>query len=134
MTCHRFVGVGAATCPPEVKSAMIDWWGPILYEFYGATETGAVTFATPRDAITKPGTVGRAIEGASIVAKDASGRTPPPGVPRTADRRTDHVWCLAARTHRAKTLANRRASAFLDRPVRTARRLTGPVNRVSCII
>jgi long-chain acyl-CoA synthetase len=75
----RFVAVGAAACPPDVKTAMIEWWGPIIYEFYGATETGPVTFATPQDALEKPGTVGRVIDGAVIVAKDREGNNVPSG-------------------------------------------------------
>ena len=36
----RFVVHGAAPCPPHVKRAMIDWWGPVINEYYGSTETG----------------------------------------------------------------------------------------------
>src|SRR5207247_1714376 len=42
----RHVIHAAAPCPVEVKRAMIDWWGPVIHEFYGSTEAGAVTFAT----------------------------------------------------------------------------------------
>ncbi len=56
----------AAPCPAEVKRAMIDWWGPVIYEFYGSTESGAVTFATSEDALRKPGTVGKIATGAEI--------------------------------------------------------------------
>ena len=49
----------AAPCPIEVKRRMIDWFGPVVYEFYGSTEVGPVTVAKPEDAINKPGTVGR---------------------------------------------------------------------------
>src|SRR5437868_11426148 len=55
----RHVIHAAAPCPAEVKRAMIEWWGPVIYEFYGSTESGAVTFATSEDALKKPGTVGR---------------------------------------------------------------------------
>jgi long-chain acyl-CoA synthetase len=51
----RHVIHAAAPCPPDVKRAMIEWWGPVIYEFYGSTESGAVTFATPEDALKKPG-------------------------------------------------------------------------------
>lgn len=64
----------AAPCPPEVKRAMIDWWGPVIYEFYGSTESGAVTFATSQDALKKPGTVGRTAPGAEIRFLDDAGR------------------------------------------------------------
>lgn len=49
----------AAPCPPPVKQQMIDWWGPVVYELYGATEGGGVgTVATPDQWLGRPGTVG----------------------------------------------------------------------------
>jgi long-chain acyl-CoA synthetase len=45
---------------------MIEWWGPVIYEFYGSTESGAVTFATSEDALRKPGTVGQISPGAEL--------------------------------------------------------------------
>src|SRR3569623_2570609 len=54
----------AAPCPADVKRAMIDWWGPVIYEFYGSTESSAVTYATSEDALKKPGTVGKISPGA----------------------------------------------------------------------
>ncbi|HSM65470.1 MAG TPA: AMP-binding protein [Ilumatobacteraceae bacterium] len=49
----------AAPCPPEVKRRMIDWWGPVIYEIYGASEGGGVgTMVTPEQWLAKPGTVG----------------------------------------------------------------------------
>jgi long-chain acyl-CoA synthetase len=56
----------AAPCPADVKRAMIEWWGPVIYEFYGSTESGAVTFANSEDALKKPGTVGRISPGAEL--------------------------------------------------------------------
>jgi long-chain acyl-CoA synthetase len=56
----------AAPCPAEVKRAMIEWWGPVIYEFYGSTESGAITFARSEDALSKPGTVGKIAPGAEI--------------------------------------------------------------------
>jgi long-chain acyl-CoA synthetase len=69
----RFVIHAAAPCPPEVKRAMIEGWGPIINEFYGGTESGPVTFATTADALAKPGTVGRAAPGAQIRIVDDDG-------------------------------------------------------------
>lgn len=57
----------AAPCPPHVKHAMIDWWGPVLREYYGGSETGAVTWCDTADWLAHPGTVGRA-EGSCAVA------------------------------------------------------------------
>ncbi len=57
----RFVVHGAAPCPIEVKRQMIDWWGPVINEYYGSTETGLITGHGSADALAKPGTVGRAL-------------------------------------------------------------------------
>jgi long-chain acyl-CoA synthetase len=55
----RFVIHGAAPTPVHVKRAMIDWLGPVVYEYYAATEGGGNYFVTPQDWLRKPGTVGR---------------------------------------------------------------------------
>src|SRR5258707_7198075 len=62
--CH--VIHAAAPCPADVKRAMIEWWGPVIREFYGSTESGAVTFANSEDALKKPGTVGKISPGAEL--------------------------------------------------------------------
>jgi long-chain acyl-CoA synthetase len=53
----------AAPCPADVKRRMIEWWGPILYEYYSATEGMGATFITSEEALAKPGSVGRAMVG-----------------------------------------------------------------------
>lgn len=75
----RHIIHAAAPCPAEVKAAMIAWWGPVIHEFYGATEVGAVTFATSEDALKKPGTVGRVTPGAELRILDEAGNEVPPG-------------------------------------------------------
>ena len=50
----------AAPCPADLKEAMIDWLGPIIYEYYGGSEGGAWTFADSADSLKYPGTVGKA--------------------------------------------------------------------------
>lgn len=77
----RHVIHAAAPCPADVKAAMIDWFGPIVFEFYGGTETGPVTFATSEDALRKPGTVGRPSPGAEIRILDDDGNPVPRGTP-----------------------------------------------------
>jgi long-chain acyl-CoA synthetase len=62
----RFVVHAAAPCPPDVKRRMIDWWGPVINEYYGATETGAVVFCTAPEWLAHPGTVGRAQPGVRL--------------------------------------------------------------------
>jgi len=53
----------AAPCPVDVKRAMIDWWGPILHEYYGGTELNGLTYVGPEEWLAHPGTVGRAVIG-----------------------------------------------------------------------
>lgn len=62
----RFVVHGAAPCPVHVKRAMIDWWGPVINEYFGSTETGIPVWHSAQEALAKPGTVGRAIEGGIV--------------------------------------------------------------------
>jgi long-chain acyl-CoA synthetase len=62
----RFIVHGAAPCPPQVKRAMIDWWGTVVHEYFGSTETGIPVWHSAEEALAKPGTVGRAIEGGIV--------------------------------------------------------------------
>lgn len=64
----------AAPCPPQVKKDMIDWWGPLIWEYYGSTEMSAVTICSSEDAIRFPGTVGREIEEATVKILDENGQ------------------------------------------------------------
>jgi long-chain acyl-CoA synthetase len=62
----RFVVHGAAPCPPDIKRAMIAWWGPVINEYFGSTETGIPVWHSAEEALKKPGTVGRVIEGGIV--------------------------------------------------------------------
>ncbi len=53
----------AAPCPVEVKRQMLDWWGPVIHEYYSGTEGGGLTWVTPEQWLEKPGTVGKSIVG-----------------------------------------------------------------------
>ena len=75
----RFVIHAAAPCPVDVKRAMIEWWGPVIWEFYGGTEFGPVTLASSEDALRKPGTVGRVTPGTDLRILDEAGNALPPG-------------------------------------------------------
>ncbi|MEM6460899.1 MAG: AMP-binding protein [Pseudomonadota bacterium] len=75
----RHIVVAGAPCAPDLKSAMIDWWGPVIYEYYGSTELGAVTFASSEDAISRPGTVGRPVATARVAILDEAGNPCPCG-------------------------------------------------------
>ncbi len=55
----QMVWHGAAPCPPDVKRAMIEWWGPKITEYYGGTEGGIASMATSAEWLAKPGTLGK---------------------------------------------------------------------------
>lgn len=75
----RHIIHAAAPCPAEVKREMISWFGPVIHEFYGSTESGAVTFANSQDALKKPGTVGKISPGAELCFIGDDGRILPQG-------------------------------------------------------
>lgn len=62
----RNVVHAAAPCPPEVKRRMIDWFGPIITEYYGGSETGGCVACDSEQWLAHPGTVGAPIGDASI--------------------------------------------------------------------
>ncbi|MET4699878.1 long-chain acyl-CoA synthetase [Constrictibacter sp. MBR-5] len=68
-----------APCAPDIKRAMIDWWGPVFHEYYGSTESSLITATTTAEWLAKPGSVGRAVENATIRILDDSGRELPAG-------------------------------------------------------
>ena len=53
----------AAPCPVEIKRAMIEWWGPILFEYWSSSEGAGFTFITPQEWLEHPGSVGRTMLG-----------------------------------------------------------------------
>lgn len=88
----RFVIHGAAPCPPDVKRRMLDWWGPIIWESYGASEVQGC-IVSPGEWLERPGTVGRPIAGSKLKIFDDHGRDLEPGAigsvyltPFTGDR------------------------------------------------
>jgi long-chain acyl-CoA synthetase len=68
----------AAPCPIPTKQAMLDWWGPVVFEYYAATEGGG-TLATPEDWLKKPGTVGKPWPISEVVIFDDDGNRLPAG-------------------------------------------------------
>ncbi len=70
----RVVFSGGAPLPAPVAIEFMDVFGDILYNFYGATETGLVTLAKPEDLRAAPGTIGRAVPGNEIRLLDDQGR------------------------------------------------------------
>jgi long-chain acyl-CoA synthetase len=72
----------AAPCPEHVKRGMIDWLGPIITEYYGATEANGFTFCDSAQWLAHPGTVGRPILGELLILDD-DGNPCPTGVDGT---------------------------------------------------
>jgi long-chain acyl-CoA synthetase len=64
---------GAAPCPVEVKRAMLEWWGPVLTEYYGGTEGGLLTLITGDEWLQRPGSVGKATAGTELRIIGADG-------------------------------------------------------------
>lgn len=79
LSAMEFVVHAAAPCPVEVKQRMIEWFGPIIHEYYGSTESGAVVACDSRQALAKPGSVGKPVPEADVRVMDAEGRPLPPG-------------------------------------------------------
>jgi long-chain acyl-CoA synthetase len=73
----RSVLHGAAPCPAPVKRRMIEWLGPVVWEYYAATE-GSGCFVDPETWLTRPGTVGKPLDG-QVMVGDADGRALPSG-------------------------------------------------------
>jgi len=72
----------AAPCPPQVKEQMIDWWGPIIHEYYGATEGLGFAACNSEEWLAHRGTVGKIVLG-DVHILDDEGNELPQGVPGT---------------------------------------------------
>jgi long-chain acyl-CoA synthetase len=75
----RWLIHAAAPCPPEVKRRIIDWFGPVVFEYYASTEAGG-TAITAGEWLRHPGSVGRPWPGADVRILDDDGRELGPGV------------------------------------------------------
>jgi long-chain acyl-CoA synthetase len=75
----KFIVHAAAPVSQAIKQQMIEWWGPVINEYYGATETGMVVFCDSNEWLAHPGTVGKAIPEADVRVIDAQGNTLPTG-------------------------------------------------------
>ena len=99
----------AAPCPVETKRRMLEWWGPVIYEYYGATEGGGA-LVKPEEWLRHPGTVGRPWEGAEIKILDDEGKECPPGQPGTVYMKL--IQDFAYRGDEKKTREGRRGDFF----------------------
>ena len=66
----------AAPCPIDIKHQMIDWWGPILSEYYSSTELNGLTIVDSEEWLARPGTVGKAMLGTVHICDDAGTELP----------------------------------------------------------
>ena len=93
----------AAPCPVPVKEAMIEWFGPKIIEYYGATEANGFTFCDTEEWLAHQGTVGKPILGELLILDD-DGNPQAKGEPGT-------VWFRGAPTSRTTTTPTRRPRA-----------------------
>jgi long-chain acyl-CoA synthetase len=77
----KYIIHGAAPCPPEVKLAMIEWFGPIVNEYYAGSEGGAGFVISAEEWLQKPGSVGKRPELLGSKILDDEGNECPAGVP-----------------------------------------------------
>ena len=71
----RFVASTGSPCAPDIKRAMIEWWGPVIHEAYGASELGYMTRLDSAEALRKPGSAGKPLPGVTMAILDTDGHT-----------------------------------------------------------
>ena len=81
LSSMRFVSSTGSPCSPDVKRAMIEWWGPVIHECYGASELGYMTLLTSEQALRKPGSAGPPLPGVQLRILDEQGVELPPNTP-----------------------------------------------------
>jgi acyl-CoA synthetase (AMP-forming)/AMP-acid ligase II len=79
LSSHRVAVHAAAPCPVDVKHRMMEWWGPIIMEYYSSTEGAGATIISGEDWLAHPGSVGRSMLGPIHIVDDEDGRVLPPG-------------------------------------------------------
>ena len=104
----RCVVHGAAPCPPDIKRRMIDWWGPVIGEYYAMTETGIITTSTSAQWLAHPGTVGCAAHGVQLRITSDDGAALPPGQAGEICLRTETTDHVSYHRADGKTAALRR--------------------------
>jgi acyl-CoA synthetase (AMP-forming)/AMP-acid ligase II len=75
----RSVPHTGAACPPDVKRAMIDWFGPVLMEAYGGTESGTTNMISSEEWLAKPGSVGKTLPPFELLVIGEDGEELPQG-------------------------------------------------------
>lgn len=74
-----WVGQTGSKCPIDVKRQMIEWWGPVFWEAYGATEVGTTCIIGSEEWLEHPGSVGRCLEPFEALVVDDDGNSLGPG-------------------------------------------------------
>ncbi len=69
----------AAPCPVEVKRRMIEWWGPVIHEYYAGSEGNGFVYCNSEQWLEHPGTVGQAVLGTLHIVDDETGEELPVG-------------------------------------------------------
>lgn len=72
----QFAIHAAAPCPIAVKDQMLEWWGPIIHEYYAGTEGNGFCYASPQDWLAHKGTVGKAVSGELHIVDDEGNELP----------------------------------------------------------
>ena len=106
----RFAIHAAAPCPVAVKRQMLEWWGPIIHEYYAGTEDIGSTYITPEEWLVHPGSVGRPLGECHILDEDGEER--PPG-------ESGVVWFGGGRPFEYHNDPEKTASVTNDRGWRT---------------
>ena len=76
LSSHQVAIHAAAPCPVDVKHQMIDWWGPIIFEYYAGTELNGMTMCNSEQWLAHPGTVGAPILGTLRICDEAGAELP----------------------------------------------------------
>jgi len=100
----------AAPCPIAVKRQMLDWWGPIIHEYYAGTEDIGSSFISPEEWLAHPGSVGRPLDECHILGDD--GAEMPPG-------EAGVIWFAGGRPFEYHNDAAKTASVTNERGWRT---------------
>ncbi|MBT9470707.1 MAG: AMP-binding protein [Phenylobacterium sp.] len=103
----KYIVHGAAPCPPEVKQAMIEWFGPILSEYYAGSEGGAGFTITSEEWLKKPGSVGKRPALLQVRILDEAGADLPAGTPGGIYHQLPPGGGFTYFKDEAKTAANR---------------------------
>ena len=118
----------AAPCPVPVKQQMIEWWGPVIIEYYGATEANGFTFCDSQEWLAHPGTVGKCILGELLILDEDGNACNRPARPARSGSRARPTSSTSTRPTRRRESRNETgdASTVGDVGLRRRRRLPLP--------